>query len=338
MIWILAAGLCFGLLAVAPPVRAQTPDPPLPDAERFLREVRKHLQSDELRLSVYTYIEKRREVRVSPLGKVTTGPLRVFEVYPSADPEQPYKRLISVDGVPLGAAELEAQDREWRAAQEQRARRRAREGASERQQRERERADATRREQAAIEDLVRLYEIHLVRRETMDGHSTIVVSFAPRPDVRPRTDQGKILKKARGRAWISETDHEIVRVEAETIEDITVGLGLIARLHKGSKAIFVRRKVDGEAWLPAEYRFVGTGRTLLFRTFKVEAVTEYSDYRRADRRAHREGPETIVAGCAVAGSGLRAVCSTLGAHVRGERRTSCTESFSGPCGPWQPCS
>ena len=54
-----------------------------------------------------------------------------------------------------------------------------------------------------------------------------------------------------GKAWVSESEYEVVRLEAEAIETASFGLGLLARVHKGSKAAFERRKVNGEQWLPA---------------------------------------------------------------------------------------
>ena len=60
----------------------------------------------------FTYVERRRDMKVGPLGKVYVGPLRTFEVFPSADPSQTYKRLIAIDGKPLDPAELRKRDLE----------------------------------------------------------------------------------------------------------------------------------------------------------------------------------------------------------------------------------
>ena len=38
------------------------------------------------------------------------GPVKVYEVYPSEEPGNTWKRLVSVDGKPLRAAELEKND------------------------------------------------------------------------------------------------------------------------------------------------------------------------------------------------------------------------------------
>jgi hypothetical protein len=100
------------------------------------------------------------------------------------------------------------------------------------------------------------------------------------------------MKKVRARVWVSEADYQVVKVEAVVIEDITIGLGLIGRLHKGSKAVIERRKINDEVWLPGRELLTASGRTLLFRTFHVNTVTEYSDYRRIPAQSQLPTPNS----------------------------------------------
>ena len=70
------------------------------------------------------------------------------------------------------------------------------------------------------------------------------------------------------------------RVEAQTPKSLKFGLGVIARLSKGAHLTFQRRKVNDEIWLPAEAFFQGTGRVLVFKGFRFQARSEYSDYKK----------------------------------------------------------
>ena len=88
------------------------------------------------------------------------------------------------------------------------------------------------------------------------------------------------MKKIRGTLWISETDYQVIRAEGEMVEDMTYGWGVIGRLYKGSHALFERRRVNGEVWLPARTVFTGNGRAALFRKFAVNSITTFSDYRK----------------------------------------------------------
>ena len=253
---------------------------PLPDPAGFVAEVRKRLLSDRALQSQYTYLEHREEINVSKLGKVSRGPLKVYEVYPSVEPGNNYKRLIAVDGVPLSAAELEKQDRVHREDVLRDAAKRQHETAKERDERVAREQDERRKEQAIIDEAFSLYTITMIGRETVDAHDTVVATLVPKPNFKPRTDAGQFLKKFKATAWVSESEYQLVRLDAEAIDDVTFGWGIVGRIHEGARAVFERTKVNGEVWLPSRTSFTGTGRALLFRTFDVNSETTYSDYKK----------------------------------------------------------
>ena len=99
-------------------------------------------------------------------------------------------------------------------------------------------------------------------REPIEGHDTILATLTPKPGVKPRTDGGKIMQHFRAKAWISESDYELVRVEIEAIDALSFGLGLLARVHKGTVATYQRRKVNDEVWLPAQVTWTASGRRI----------------------------------------------------------------------------
>ncbi len=94
-------------------------------------------------------------------------------------------------------------------------------------------------------------------REAIEGHDTIALSLTPRPKAKPRTHEGRQMQKFSLRAWISESDHELVRLDAEAIDTLSTGFGVLVRLHKGSQLSFLRRRVNNEVWLPAAVHFRG---------------------------------------------------------------------------------
>ncbi|MBI4483467.1 MAG: hypothetical protein HY652_11325 [Acidobacteria bacterium] len=204
----------------------------------------------------------------------------VYGVYPSLQVGRPYKRVISRDGKPVASKELEKQDREQEKKALEQARRLERERTDQREKRLAEEAEERRKEGEATDEIFRLYDIQMAGREILDGYSAILLTFSPRVDYKPRTDAAKILKKWRGRAWVHEEEHQLIRAELESIDDVTLGLGLLGRLKTGAKASFQRRKVNEEIWLPAMDHFSGAGRLLLLKGFKIDATSEYSDYKK----------------------------------------------------------
>ena len=252
-----------------------TPDNALPEVSAFSAQVRARLRSDRALQAQYTFMERREEIDVSKLGKVKEGPVKVYEVYPSEEPGNLWKRLMSVNGKPLSAAELAKND----AVHQKDIFARLNESPAQKAKRAREEAKERAEEKRAIDEIFAGYEITLVRREVVNGYPTILASLEPRKAFKARTDEGKMMKKIRARAWIHETEHQIVRVEIEALEDIGFGMGVVGKLYKGTVGEFVRTKVNGEVWLPARARFTAKGRAL-FRKFAIDSVTEWWDYKK----------------------------------------------------------
>lgn len=251
---------------------------PLPEFDTFAAEVRKRLTTDQSLQSGYVFRERRTEQRLDASGRVTKETVKVYETYPGLPGEGRYQQLIEENGVPVPTSRLARQDAERRKKAEEYVRKQA----SEPQQRRQVRSlDKARREYAeAVDDIFRVFDIRMVGRETLDGHDTIAATLTPRADARPLTDDGKVMRHFRARAWLSESDYELVRVELEALDTLSYGLGLLARIHKGTVATYERRKIDDRVWLPAEVSWTASARVLLLRRLRVRGISEFSDYRR----------------------------------------------------------
>ena len=279
--------MIFLMLAAAPLAQER----PLPDYDSFAAQVRKRLATDEERQSSYTYIERRSEQKVDSSGRPTSSSEKVYEIYPGLPGQELYRRLIEEDNRPVPPDALARKDRDRQEDVEKYLK--AQSSESQRQKAARERDKARHRMNAAVDDLFRIYDIRMIRREPVDGHGTILASLSPRPGVKPQTDDGKVMQNFKALAWISESDYEIVRVEIEAIDDLSFGLGLLARVHKGTTATFERRKVNNEAWLPAKVTWTASGRLLLLRRLRIRGVSEFSGYKKftVDTSATFGGPK-----------------------------------------------
>jgi hypothetical protein len=267
----------FVLLVVSTQV-AVAQDRPLPDFDTFAAQVKKHLATDEERQSGYTFVERRTEQRLDASGRTKSQKVTVFEVYPGLPGEDRYRRMIEQDGKPVPADKLAKQDLDRRKKVEAYSRRIASAPQRERVTRD---LDKERREyEDAVEDIFRVYDIRMVRREPIEGHDTIFATLDPKPNSKPLTDSGKIMRHFKARAWISESEYELVRVEIEAIDTLGFGLGLLARVHKGTVASYERRKVNGEVWLPAEVTWTASARVMLLKRLRVRGVSAFSNYRK----------------------------------------------------------
>jgi len=268
----------LGFLAAVQVLGAQ--NRPLPDQESFLRETRKHLQTDSALQSSYVYVETRRELKLDKSGRTREGSVKVFESYPGLPGESRWERLISEDGKPVPAQVLAKQDRERQQKAAAMVQRLAEDSSKERARQTREYQKARREREDAVSDIFSVFDIRMTGRERIEEHDTIAFSLTPRPGAMPKTTEGRQMRHFNVHAWISESDYELVKLEAEAIDTLSWGLGIAARLHKGARLSFLRRKVNGEVWLPAVVTYNGSARVGLLFTLRRSGTSEYSGYRK----------------------------------------------------------
>ena len=253
---------------------------PLPDPQVLYRAVRDNLVRAERVTHLYAFKERRTDIHRNPFGRIGTGGTRTREVYPSPNRQLTYRRLVELNGAPVGAEEIEKQDRRYRARVADVRRQLAAEDPDERRRLEADLAKARERRQRRIEDVVDALQFKVERREMYEGVPAVIVSFTPRPGARPDTREGRLARSFAGEVWIHEAAAEVMRVEATSIDNISFGFGIIARVGKGAEATVIRRLVEGDLWMPTQLTLKGRGRAVIFRTLVVDFVVDWFDYRR----------------------------------------------------------
>lgn len=260
---------------------AWTQERPLPDLEPFLKEVRARLETDASRQFGYSYVETRRRTSIDGKGRRRDESVTVLESYPGLPGEdERWERVIERDGRRVPETELQKTDDDRRKKAERVARALAAQTPADKARIERDRAAARRERAAIVDDVFIVYDIAMLGREKIEGHDTIAFTLRPRPASKPRTRDGRMLKSFRASAWVSESDFELARLDVEAIGPVSIGLGLLARVHKGTTASFTRRKVNGEAWLPARAEYEVSARVLLLKRFREGGLLEFANYRK----------------------------------------------------------
>lgn len=274
--------LLVGLLMLAPQARTpvQAQERPLPDPAAFMPEVKKRLQTDQTLQSSYSYVETRRERKLDGKGRATSESVRVIENYPGLPGEPRWERVISENGRPVPVDELARKDRERQQKAEDYARRWSAQPDKERARQTRDWEKYRSETAKTVDDIFRVYDVRMQARELIDGHDTIRFSLTPRPDASPQTRDGDIMRHFNGTAWVSESDYELVRLKVEAIDTVGIGLGLLARVNKGARIAFERRKVNGEVWLPATASYSFNARVALLKMLRRDATLEFSNYRK----------------------------------------------------------
>jgi len=252
---------------------------PLPELQTFLADFRRSLHTDDLLLSNYTYTEKRTSIQLDSNRKPKKTEVNIYQVFPGTCERPGYRRQTVKSGVALSEKELQKQDQEH---QKQKASggQPAQRGGPPFGRRTRDCDNRLKDEEKILEDLFGLYDIRIVGREPIGGHPALLVTFKPRPNYKPQTRQGGIMKHVAGRAWVSEDDHQLVRLDAEVFETISIGFGVLAKLQKGTHILSERRKFNDEVWLPARTELLFGARLFMLKGFNLQQIVEYSDHQK----------------------------------------------------------
>jgi len=256
-------------------------DRPLPELQPFLAQARTRLQTDNERQRSYIYTETQRRMKLDGAGRARSESVKVVESYPPLPGEsERWERVLQEDGRKKTEAELARQDEERRKTAEALAKRLSSQSPGDRAKALRAYQESRKEALDRINDVFVVYDIAMAGRERIDGHDTIALTLEPKTSSRPATREGKWMPYFRCRAWVSESDYELVKLNVEAIRDANIGFGLLARMNKGTVMTFTRRFVNGEAWLPARADYTIKARVLMLKRYLQGGTIEFSNYRK----------------------------------------------------------
>ena len=278
-----AAVVCvlgFGIWSLGFVTISDAQDRALPDPDTFYGKVRENLARAERTSHLYTYKERRTDIHTNPFGRLGTDGVSVYEVYPSPVRRLVYRRLVERNGQAVGAAELTRQDREYRDRVAQVLREQGASDPDKEQIAEAEAQRARERRERSINDVVNALDFTLKERTVYNGVAAIVITFSPKANARPTTRQGRMAQQFAGTIWVDERAAEVMHLQATSIDDISYGLGIVARLAKGTTATVTRKPVGDGLWMPTSLTLSGRGRAVVFRRLVVDFSVDWFDYRR----------------------------------------------------------
>lgn len=271
----------YVLVACACAVALDAQEKALPDLQTFLAQARTRLQTDNERQRSYIYVETQRRMKLDGAGRTRSESVKVVESYPPLPGEgERWERVLEEDGRRKTEAELARQDADRRKTAEALAKRLSSQSPGDRTKAvrayEQDRKEALDR----INDIFVVYDIRMAGRERLDGHDTIALALDPKPKAKPATREGKWMQYFKVRAWISEADHELVKLNVEAIRSANIGFGMLARVNPGTVMTFTRRFVNGEVWLPGRADYTIKARVLMLKRYLQGGTIEFSNYRK----------------------------------------------------------
>ena len=184
---------------------------------------------------------------------------------------RPAERVVARNDRPL--PDREARHEQQKFEREVAARRR--ESPAEHSRFERERAE----DRKFIAELPEAFAFRLTGVESVSGQPAWRIEADPKPGFRPNHSRAKIFSKVRATVWIEQATYHWVKMDAEALETLTFGFGLL-RIAPGGALHFEQTRVNDEIWLPSHALIKGDARLALIKKLRAEIEVRYSDYRR----------------------------------------------------------
>jgi hypothetical protein len=219
----------------------------------------------------YTFLQRVDLRRLDAQGRVKSSEVRTYDV--TLQEGTPYRQLVQRDDRPLPPTE-EKREQERRAKSS--AERRHETGA-ERAKRLSVYEKRPEWQRDAWHELLEAFEFRLTGEGKLDGRGVFLIEAIPRVGYQPRSRTAKLFRSLKGRFWVDQQDHQIVKVEAEVIENIWMGLFLV-RVAKGSRATLELACVTGGVWVPDRLQVFASARLGLLKALRIEQRVRYSRY------------------------------------------------------------
>ena len=221
----------------------------------------------------YTYIEREVRKKLDGKGQVKSTEVRTYEVM--AIYGEQFERLIEKDDKPL--SEKDAAKEEERIQREVEKRKNESEEERAKRQAEEEKRRAKNRE--FVGDVAEAYNFRLVGSELLNGRDAWVIAGKPRAGFEPHGKAARFLANFHGRMWIDKSDMQLVKLDVEAMDTVSVGW-VLARIHKGTRLVYEQIRVNDEVWLPGHLNFRLDARIALFKGYNEESEQTYRDYRK----------------------------------------------------------
>lgn len=240
--------------------------------ELIRRVAENDIENDNKQLN-YTYIERVEEHRLDGKGQLKSTEIRTREIMMLYGGQ--VERLIAKNDKPLSKKDADNEEERIQKLTDKRR------DETDKQRANRIKEEAKDREETRqfVSEIADAYNFRLVGMESLEGRATYVIDADPRSGFEPHVKGAKFLPKFRFRVWIDQAESQWVRLDAQAIDTVSVGLSM-ARFHKGSRILIEQTRVNDEVWLPRHMAVKVGVRLALVKEFNIAQDINYRDYKK----------------------------------------------------------
>jgi hypothetical protein len=222
----------------------------------------------------YTFLQRTEDRDLDAKGQVRSKKSKTHDV--TMLEGSAYRRLIERDDRPLSPDEEKLEEAKLRKSIEER----RHETEEQRARRMSEYDKRPGRNRAVLNEIPEAFDFRLRGEENIESRPVYVIDATPRAGYRPRNSQARIiLPKLKATLWIDKGDLSWVRVHAEVIDTVSVGLFLF-RLSKGARVEMEQTRVNQEVWLPRRVSMSASARLGLVKKMNLQQEMTFKNFRK----------------------------------------------------------
>ncbi|MGE5113673.1 MAG: hypothetical protein ACM3JB_22650 [Acidobacteriaceae bacterium] len=139
--------------------------------------------------------------------------------------------------------------------------------------------EQSRKAREFVTEVANCFNFKFEGEEMVNGRPAYVISGEPRPDYHPKSREGKILSKTRGRIWIDIAATQWVKLDAEFTDTMSFGW-FLSRVRPGTRVFVEQHLFRDDVWVPSQIKFNLDARVGLFKQLFQDIDITFRDWRK----------------------------------------------------------
>ena len=146
---------------------------------------------------------------------------------------------------------------------------------------------------AQAEAMLKLLPVAFLWTVASEQGELVTLNFKPDPKFDPNGMEARVLSAMAGQITVSKPQMRIRSIKGTLVNDVTLGFGVLARMHKGGSFQVERREVVPRHWQVTESKVHILGHALFFKTVGSEEDEFRSEFHVSNAQNLKQATEMM---------------------------------------------